>query len=324
LPVTPVGPDPTLSVPTNLVVTAGGTVVVPVNIDTAHPTGSSGMTDAILALSYDPKVFEVSASDVQLGTIPEGGSGWQLQTEVNAQTGLIGVEIYSNTPIQSLSGGSLVTISMHVRETAPAGTTGLSLVPYVDPTGGLRVYQTQVADAEGLFVLHPAVTASGVEPGSPGLVTIENPVVAQDGPIVVTGGAVTNVASVTVSGAVEGTATAAANVLPAALVEQVFGNLEQTGVVTPDGTYVQPGVILSTEAGDRGTGVRDLAMLQVQTGTMGSEWLTDESLAYLGQSGRGLLLSGGVLEDGLAQDGDDLSALDAVFAGETSGKFRLQ
>jgi hypothetical protein len=162
--------------------------------------------------------------------------------------------------------------------------------------------------------LHPAVTGSGVEPGTPGLVTVEGPVMVSV-PTVVSG----------VSGVVAGPApVVAANVLPAALVEQVFGNLEQTGVVGPDGTNLQPGVILNTEGSDRGSGVRDLAMMQAQPGTAGTEWLTDESLSYLGQSGRGLLLTGGVMDDGTVQDGDDLSALDAVFAKESSGKFRLQ
>jgi hypothetical protein len=325
LTVTPVGPDPTLSVPTDLVGTLGGTVVVPVNIDTAHPFGSNGMMDAVLALSYDPQVFEVSAADVQLGTVPEGGSGWQLKTEVNAQTGLIGVEIYSNTPIQSLSGGSLVLISMHVRETAPAGTTGLTLVPYVDPTGGMRVYQTQVSDGQGSFILHPAETTLGVEPGTPGMVTIGEHGSGLVGMMAVPGA---SASSVTVSGALEAQAgaMATASVLPVALMEQVFGTLEQTGVVAPDGTFVQPGVILSTESSERGpsVGVRDLGVQQVQLGGSPAEWLPEDSLAYLSQGGRGLLMTESPGADGMDQDGADVNALDAVFARETGGRFRLQ
>jgi len=159
LPVPPVGPDPTLSVGylapgdspgANY---PAGNVIVPVNIDTARPPGSTGMVDAMLALAYDPKVFDVLAADVRLGTVPEGGTGWQLNTEVNAQAGLIGVELFSTTPIQTGAGGSLVTIAMHLRENAPAGT-GLTLVPDVDPGGGPRVYQTSVADGQGEFVIH--------------------------------------------------------------------------------------------------------------------------------------------------------------------------
>ena len=34
------------------------------------------------------------------------------------------------------------------------------------------MYQTKLEDAQGMFVLHPAQTAQGEEPGAPGLVTI--------------------------------------------------------------------------------------------------------------------------------------------------------
>ena len=227
LPVTPVGPDPTLSVPTDLVAVAGGTVMVPVNIDTARPAGSTGMVDAILALSYDPREFTVSAADVRLGTLPEGSSGWQLRTEVNAQTGLIGVELYSGTAIQSVAGGSLVTITMHVRDNAVAGATGLTLVPYVDPAGGMRVYQTQVSDAQSAFVLHPAETALGVEPGLPGLVTIGS--TSSDTSTVVFVSPQVSASVVSVE-----SVSSSTSVLPVAVMEQVFGSMEATAQVVQD------------------------------------------------------------------------------------------
>ena len=121
--ITPTGPDPTLMVGTGLwTADAGqGMVTVPVNIDTARPPGSSGMVDAILAMSFDSKVFDVSAGDVRLGAVPAAGSGWHLSTEINELSGLIGVEIYSANPIQSSVGGSLLTIVMHVCASVPAG-----------------------------------------------------------------------------------------------------------------------------------------------------------------------------------------------------------
>src|SRR5277367_571678 len=130
------------------------------------------MTEAVLALQYDPKVFEVSAADVQLGTVPQGGSGWQITTQVNAQTGQIGIDLYSTTPITNPAGGSLVVIALQVRDNAPAGATALTLVPSVDPSGGQRVFQTGLTGPEGAFILHQSVTAAGVEPGEPGQVTI--------------------------------------------------------------------------------------------------------------------------------------------------------
>ena len=122
------GPDPALSLPTTLNAPLGGTVVVPVNIDDAHPEGSTGATEAILALKFNPQVFSVSAADVQLGSLPAASQGWQLTTQVNAQTGEIGIDLFGSSPIQSTASGSMVLISLHVRDTAPVGSTGLQLV----------------------------------------------------------------------------------------------------------------------------------------------------------------------------------------------------
>jgi Cohesin domain len=316
-----VGPDPTLSVPTDLVAVAGGTVVVPVNIDTAHPAGSTGAVDAILALSYDPKEFTVTASDVQLGTLPEGSGGWQLRTEVNAQTGLIGVELYG-TAIQNGGPGSLVTITMHVREDAAAGTTGLTLVPYADPSGGMRVYQTQVSDAQSAFVLHPAVTSMGVEPGQPGMVTIGSS--SSDNTTVLVSPQV--VSSVAMAGSVSEaqltSMSASSSVLPLAVMEQVFGGMEATAQLMQESVAIQPGAILTSESSQRSTsGVRDLALLQSPLVTGQPDWMSEDSLAYLGQTaGRELtarsadLLAGG-------EEGDDLAGVEAYFAKE-AGKIR--
>src|SRR5204862_4611269 len=92
---TPIGPDPTLSLPTDLRAAPGESVLVPVFLDTARPEGSSGLMEVILALRFDPQVFTVSAADVHLGTLPLSGSGWQLHTVVNGQTGEIGIDLFS-------------------------------------------------------------------------------------------------------------------------------------------------------------------------------------------------------------------------------------
>ena len=146
------GPDPEVSVPTELQETANQTIVVPVNISTARPPGSSGMMEAVLALQYDPQIYGVSAADIQLGTVPSSGTGWQLQVAVNPQTGEIGIDLFSTTPIESTAGGSLVTVTLHVLETGGGGSSGLKLVTRVNPTGQ-RVYTTEVTDAQGAWVL---------------------------------------------------------------------------------------------------------------------------------------------------------------------------
>ena len=62
------GADPTLSLVG--AVQANGIVSVAVMLDHPHPAGSTGMTEAHLALTYDPSVLSVSASDITLGSIP--------------------------------------------------------------------------------------------------------------------------------------------------------------------------------------------------------------------------------------------------------------
>ncbi len=106
----PAGPDPTVSIPTGLKAAPGGVVTVPVNIDNPHPEGSTGLTQAVLALTYDPAVFDVAPADVHLGTVPAAGQGWALETHMDAARGEIGIVLYSVTPISAAQAGSLVTI----------------------------------------------------------------------------------------------------------------------------------------------------------------------------------------------------------------------
>src|SRR5262249_38911202 len=123
LTISPTGPDPALSIPMNLRASPGGIVVAPIQIDTARPEGSTGMTEAILAVHFDPSEFTVSAADVKLGSLPLSGSGWQLQTAIDPQSGEIGIDLFSSMPMQTTTGGTLVTITFHVRNDASVGST---------------------------------------------------------------------------------------------------------------------------------------------------------------------------------------------------------
>jgi hypothetical protein len=321
----PAGPDPTLSVvPVSSSASAGSTITVPVNIDTAKPDGSSGMMEAVLGLRYDPQVFTVTSDDIQLGSVPESGSGWHLTSVVNPLTGQIGIDLYSTSPIQSAAGGSLVTLALHVREGAPAGTTALSLVPQVSPTGN-HVYDTEVADAQGAFVLHSYSTAAGLMPAQPADLTVigqapaasELAAVGQLPPATASVSELVGpAASLSLQAA---TAPSVANALPVSLVEQVFGNLEETAQVVEETSFAQPGPLLSWENGERTpANVRDLALLQGQTWGFQRDWMSQDSPAYLAQTARGL--TGGVpaLVDGAAlghdDEADELAGLDAFFA----------
>ena len=164
------GPDPTVSIPSTLQLGSDGSVTVPVNIDDPHPAGSTGMTQATLALTYDPAVLSVSASDIQLGSVPASGTGWTLQAAVDPAAGQIGVTLWSPTPISSSAAGSLVTIVFHRTDAAATGTTAIDLVPSVDPAGS-GVIVTQVDDDLGPYTLTPAPT-DGFDPQIDGLLSL--------------------------------------------------------------------------------------------------------------------------------------------------------
>ncbi len=158
-----------LSIPTNLTAFPGGTVVVPVNIDNPDPTGSGGLAGAVLAIDYDPSVFTVTSSDVQLGSLT---SSWTLLPNVNSTTGQIGILIDSNVPITTTSPGSLVLISFQVNVGAPLGSTVIHLAATNSPSGS--TVTTSLSAFNEVLPLRPAVTNS-TNPNVDGLVTVETP-----------------------------------------------------------------------------------------------------------------------------------------------------
>jgi hypothetical protein len=334
LTVTPSGPDPVLSLPSGLIASQGSTITVPVNIDTAKPVGSTGMNEAVLALQFDPHVVTVAPSDVQLGTLPQSGSGWRLTTAVSA-TGQIGVDLFSPTPIQTTDAGSLVTITLHVLDTAPVGTTALSLVPQVNPKGP-RAFQTEVADAQGAFVLHTAQTNTGSSLALPAQVTVTGQEVAVPaGEVLPTPVTVASPPEETVStkelvgpistfdiqqSAALAAIQATANALPLTVVEQVFG--EPVQHVAHESALAQPSPIFSWEENDLALqGIRDLAFFQTSA-TGQRDWVASDTTARLDQFVPGELLATAPAlldktvplgEDGTSS-GSDSIGMEAFFA----------
>jgi hypothetical protein len=132
---------------------------VSVQLDQPRPADSNGMTEAVLALKYDPSVLSVSPSDITLGSIPSLGTGWQLTCVIDHTTGEIAITLYSTTPITVNNAGSLVNIAFHVdpaAETfrfADAPLRSVQLVNLVRVKG--EQFVTQVDDAQGQYILSP-------------------------------------------------------------------------------------------------------------------------------------------------------------------------
>jgi hypothetical protein len=179
LTITPGGPDPTLSLAQERMKDVGGRMnqtsdpthpssfilqpSISVMLDDPHPAGSTGMEEAVLALTYDPKVLTVSSSDITLGSIPGLGSGWHLVSVVDQATGQIGIDLYSTTPIDAAQAGSLVNIAFHVLPGLAVPATAVQLVSAVTPSG--RSFSTEVADDQGQYALSPGVDRLMVETG---------------------------------------------------------------------------------------------------------------------------------------------------------------
>jgi hypothetical protein len=155
------GADPTLSLVG--AVQANGIVSVAVMLDHPHPAGSTGMTEAHLALTYDPSVLSVSEADITLGSIP--GAGWRITSEVDAATGQIGINILNlaGTPITPTQAGSLVNIAFHVVPGAAPGGTSVQLVSQATPNG--QRFVTEVDDDQGPLTLSPGVDRVDVAVG---------------------------------------------------------------------------------------------------------------------------------------------------------------
>ncbi len=165
--VSPNAADPTLNL-ANQPNSSPSSFVVSVNIDHPHPKGSAGMTEASLALTYDPSVLSVTAADISLGSIPSQSAGWQLESVVDATTGQIGIEIYSLTPITASQAGSLVNIAFHPQAgERPAATSSVQLVNAVTPDG--ISFATIVADSQGGLILSPGQNQVVIQTGAAGL-----------------------------------------------------------------------------------------------------------------------------------------------------------
>jgi hypothetical protein len=152
--------DPTLSLQVNSEPTgvspwasAASPQLVSVMLDDPHPQGSTGLTEAILALSYDPSALSVSAADITLGSIPADGTGWQIESVIDATKGQIGIVLYSSAPIDASEAGSLVNIAFHVLPGDPRvpPTTTVQLLNTAIPNG--QDFTTLLADSQGGLAL---------------------------------------------------------------------------------------------------------------------------------------------------------------------------
>jgi len=164
----PVGPDPFVSIPTNLTARQGDLVAVPITV-----TPADGLTSAQIHLAYDPTVLRLE--EVRRG---------DLTTDFNlfiygANDGLLKIDLSGTTSVTSGSGGIALAL-FRVTGVPTAGTTTLDLqwvnlndghlvltpapVPGVDPTDGRIALSdtTQTADNWFGWGVTPETVTGGV------------------------------------------------------------------------------------------------------------------------------------------------------------------
>jgi hypothetical protein len=290
-------------------------VVVPVFIDQPRPEGSHGLMEAVLALKFDPTVFTVSASDIQLGSVPSSGSGWQLRSAINQETGELGIDLFSSTPLLSRAGGSLVLVTFHVREGAEVGSAAINLVPQVNPTGRLA-FQTHAADMVSPYILYPVIT-DGIDAGVDGRVLV--PSVAGLGQTAAPQFVMAPVAAGMAEAASVGSfdlaplSASLTSEMPRSLVEQAFEEMELSGLLYQDDAS-KADALLDRDGEDAKAAARELALLWQADQTAEGEGLADDYRTTLNKSARrGRKLVNPIGDNA---ESEDLSALEAFFANE--------
>jgi alpha-amylase len=143
--------DPVLSVDRGSWTVDRSTVTVAIDIDDAHPAGSTGLIEAHLALTYDPTALTVSAADIHPGSLLTAAGGWTLTPVINPVTGQIAITLSSSTPVSTSLGGSLVTIDFQSTGSS-WGLPAIDLDASVNPTGQ-QVITTELEDAQGTFTV---------------------------------------------------------------------------------------------------------------------------------------------------------------------------
>ncbi len=165
--ITPVlsgGPDPKISLPTDLDTQPDGSLVVPLRFEQTDPNPIP-FGAAEIVVGYDPSRFEVVG--VQPGSV---ASDFWLDWRADSATGTLVIITAARRDMLTLASGTdgtLALIELKVKPDAQPGRTVLNLL--ADGTFGTRHVTTRLN--EGVLTLVPAPTNATDDPGD-GVITI--------------------------------------------------------------------------------------------------------------------------------------------------------
>jgi hypothetical protein len=105
-----------VDIPTNLTGFAGGTVVVPINVDDSHELESADIT-----LSYDTTLFDTTSGQISAGSVFADGENISLVANVNDLLGTISITVNSTKALPA-NVGSLIEIGFDIIGSPAVGT----------------------------------------------------------------------------------------------------------------------------------------------------------------------------------------------------------
>jgi hypothetical protein len=163
--VTAGGPDPKLSIPTDLVARAGERLQIPIRIESVVDLTGSGLASADLVVEYDAAALEITS--VVLGNLlTSTAGGWTIAARIDPMAGRVVIAVAGTKPLEGFFQGDLVQLQATVKRNAAPGLSRLNLAAAAP---GLR-HVTQLN--EGYLTLNPAPTNSSQDRGVDGLLRI--------------------------------------------------------------------------------------------------------------------------------------------------------
>ena len=147
------GPDPKLSIPQNLIATAGDSLVIPVDIDSIVDLTGNGLASADLVIYYDPTVLDITAAS--LGQLI-ANRGWLISSRVNPLAGRIDISLAGTNKLEGTFHGELAKLQATVKAGAKPGASAINLAA----TSRMRTTQLN----EGFLTLIPAPTDAANDP----------------------------------------------------------------------------------------------------------------------------------------------------------------
>ncbi|MCY2987786.1 MAG: FG-GAP-like repeat-containing protein [Planctomycetota bacterium] len=159
------GPDPKLSIPTDLTAAAGASLTVPLQIASPESlTAPHRLAGANVVIFFDKNVLTADAVTAAGLT---SRAGWSLVPNIDNTLGRIVIVAYTTSPLGGTFADLLANLTFTINAAASGGATRLNIVA---SSGG--AFTELLDESDGNLTLIPAPTNAANDAGVDGLLTI--------------------------------------------------------------------------------------------------------------------------------------------------------